>query len=315
MSRVVQAAADDLKSQLWAECQALGFSKMRVCRPDAALPEAEHHGKWLSRGHAADMHYLSRDYEQRYDARSLLPECKSVIVLALGYYQESRQSDEAAKVAMYAWGDNYHNVIRSKLKRLGRWLDERVPDHRWRPTVDSAPLAEKAFAVAAGIGWLGRNSLVLDQALGSYFFLACLLSSAELPLDSAIESACGTCTLCIQECPTNALLGPGILAAERCVSYHNTEARQAPTAETTLNGWLFGCDTCQRVCPYNVQVPATREPRFAPSRGLLHLTAEEAGQMSEEEFNARFTGSTIRRRKYPRFQAAAAALLQQAVDS
>jgi epoxyqueuosine reductase len=276
------------------------------------VQQAESHAKWLARGHGADMHYLYRDPAARYDARALLPACRSVVVLALSYHNPAGQEDRPAKVAMYAWGDNYHSVIRSKLKQLGRWLDTQVPGHQWRPTVDSAPLAEKAFAVAAGIGWQGRHSLVMNRGLGSYFFLACLLTSAELPQDEPVEPGCGTCTLCIQACPTQALLGPGILAAERCTSYHNTESQAAPAPETQLNGWLFGCDTCQQVCPYNAAALPTAEPRFAPRPGILTITAVEAANMGEEEFNRRFEGTTIRRRKYHRFAAAGRAILSQA---
>jgi epoxyqueuosine reductase len=306
------AAAGQLKQSLWAEARALGFDLLRVCAPDAPAAEAANHARWLARGHGADMHYLYRDPAARYDARSLLPECRSVVVLALSYYQPCGGAvlpGGTAKVAMYAWGDNYHNVIRAKLKQLGRWLDTQVAGHVWRPTVDSAPLAEKAFAVAAGIGWAGRNSLVLNERLGSYFFLACLLTSAELPRDAPVEPGCGTCTLCIQACPTDALLGPGILAAEKCVSYQNTESQAAPVPGVRLNGWLFGCDTCQQVCPFNGEPLPTREPRFAPRPGILTLTAEEAAGLSEDEFNRRFEGTSLRRRKYARFTAAAKVLL------
>lgn len=305
---------EQLKAALWEQARGLGFNLLRVCAPDAAAPEAANHGKWLERGHGADMHYLHRDPALRYDARSLLPECRSVVVLALSYNNRAAATTpplEPAKVAMYAWGDNYHNVIRGKLKQLGRWLDTQVEGHAWRPTVDSAPIAEKAFAVAAGIGWAGRNSLVLSRELGSYFFISCLLTSAELPRDAPVEPGCGTCTLCIQACPTDALLGPGILAAERCVSYHNTEAQAAPAADTPLNGWLFGCDTCQRVCPFNASALPATEPRFAPRPGILTITAQAAAEMGEEEFNRRFEGTAIRRRKFHRFAAAGAALQAQ----
>jgi epoxyqueuosine reductase len=213
---------------------------------------------------------------------------------------------------MYAWGDNYHNVIRAKLRQLGRWLDSQLADHCWRATIDSSPLAEKAFAVAAGVGWAGRNSLVLNPDLGSYFFIACLLSNLELAPDEPLTTDCGTCTLCIEACPTNALLGPGILAAERCVSYHNTESQEPPSLGTELNGWLFGCDTCQQVCPYNADALLTNEARFAPRDDIVKLTAAQALAISEEDFRNRFIGTSLLRRKYHRFNAAAAALLSQA---
>ena len=282
----------------------LGFTAFGVATPDAISAGANQHVEWLRRGYGADMHYLYRNPEQRYDARSLLPECRSVIAVALDYYypDDTWPAGSDAKVSRYAWGDDYHKVLKKKLTELGRFIDEQVPGHRWKATVDTSAVNEKAFAAAAGIGWQGRNSLVLRKDLGSYFFIGLLLSSLELDSDTPAEDGCGTCTICIQACPTGALTGPGVLKANLCISYHTTDSREPPAPGVDLNGWLYGCDTCQQVCPYNAGTRTTAEARFAPRPGIREITIDDALQMSESEFEQRFAGTAIYRRKLWRFR-------------
>jgi epoxyqueuosine reductase len=302
-----------LKQELIAEAHKLGFDLLRVASVDAVVHESKHHMKWLERGYGGDMHYLYRDPKTRYDPRSLLPSCRSVIVLAASYYDESEYGGRAGegKVARYAWGDNYHNVLRPRLKELGKWLDPRVPGHEWRVTVDTSPLAEKAFAVASGVGMRGRNSLVVSRELGSYFFLSCILSSAELPCDDPVEYDCGTCSKCVTACPQDALTGPGILMADRCISYLTTECKEAPDGSVNLQDWLFGCDTCQQVCPYNASPLQTSIERFTPRPGIRELRAAEILAMDENGFQERFVGTVFIRRKFHRVRAAAEAILSQ----
>jgi epoxyqueuosine reductase len=257
------------------------------------------------------MDYLARDPTSRYDARLLLPECRSVIVLALSYFSGDRSGDSSApaRVARYAWGEDYHAVLRDKAEQLGRWMDDRVPQHRYRVTVDSAPLAEKAFAVASGVGWRGRNTLVLNERLGSYFMLACLLSSAELSPDVSATDRCGSCRRCIDSCPTHALAAPGVLDARLCISYWTTSSKQPPPRAEMLQGWLAGCDLCQQACPYNAAPAATREPRFAPVTGLPILQPAEIMQMSEADFQQRFGQTVLADKGLPRLRAIAKLLL------
>jgi epoxyqueuosine reductase len=259
------------------------------------------------------MGYLARNPEDRYDARSLLPDCRSVVVIAVSYYTPDPKwpGDGQPKVSRYAWGDDYHDVLKDKLRLLANWLDGHLPAHSHKPCVDTSPLTEKSFAVAAGIGWQGRNSLVLNRDLGSYFFIGLLLTTAELARNFQTENACGTCTLCIQACPTNALLGPGILDARRCVSYLTTERKEEVQSHEPLNGWIYGCDTCQQVCPYNATPQHTREPRFQPRSGSQYLTLDDALSMSDSEFDRRFNGTVFKRRKLFRLQAQARNLASQ----
>lgn len=284
-----------LKAELAREAERLGFDALGIAAPQPLTREAAHHLEWVARGYAGSMAYLQRDTQARYDPRSLLPDCASVVVVAMSIYTAAPDwpRPHLAKVARYAWGDDYHEVIRPKLEELGRWLDQRIAGHRWKATVDTSPLSEKALAIAAGIGWRGKHSLVLNERLGSYFLIGCLLSSAELPADQPLQDGCGDCTLCVDACPVGALTEPRVLNASRCISFINEHQRRAPAPGAELAGWLYGCDECQQVCPYNAAPLTTREPRLAPRPGVLELTAAEVLALTPEQFNARFEGTVI----------------------
>ena len=305
-----------LKQELAGQARQLGFDVLRVASPEAVLGESRHHEQWLQRGYGGDMHYLYRNPQGRYDPRSLLPDCRSVIVVAASYHGGDRdlQQGHGGRVARYAWGDNYHNVLRPRLKELGRFLDSKLTDHSWRVTVDTSPLAEKAFAVAAGIGMRGRNSLVVSRELGSYFFLGCILSTAELPVDDPVDYDCGTCSACVSACPQDALTGPGILMADRCISYLTTECKEPPDGTVDLQDWLFGCDTCQQVCPFNAAPLQTSIERFSPRPEIRELRAREVMDMTVDSFQQRFAGTVFIRRKFERVLAAAQAIASRAVD-
>lgn len=292
----------------------LGIDLLRVTGPQTASGPIANHLKWLARRYGGDMQYLARNPEARYDARSLLPSCNSVIVTAHSYYvaDDSWPAPGVAKVSRYAWGDDYHDVIRERLLRLAGWLGERVEEHKFKCTVDTSPLAEKAFAAQSGLGWAGRNSLILNEKLGSYFFIGLLLTSAELPRDSAMADGCGTCSACLRACPTGALSGPGVLDATKCISYLTTERKTAVEPGSKLNGWLYGCDTCQQCCPFNTGLPERAEPRWQPRPGIREIQASDAREMGEAEFTERFAGTVIKRRRLDRFSAQAAALLAEA---
>jgi epoxyqueuosine reductase len=288
-----------LRKAIEGEAQRLGFQSFGIAAPDAIRTSAPLHMEWLRRGYGADMHYLYRDPPARYDPCSLLPECRSVIAVALGYYwpDQAWPKPGVAKVSRYTWGDDYHKVLKKKLHALGEWIDTQAPAHRWKATVDTSAINEKAFAAAAGIGWQGRNSLVLNRELGSYFFIGLLLSSLDLEPNTPAADGCGTCTICIQACPTGALTGPGVLKANLCISYHTTDSKQPPAAGTQLNNWLYGCDTCQQVCPYNADIPQSHEPRFAPRAGIRDITVHDVLEMDDAQFSERFAGTAIHRRK------------------
>ena len=199
----------------------------------------------------------------------------------------------SARVARYARGDDYHDVIGAKLQQLGGWLAGRTGGRRWKATVDTSPLSEKAYAVAAGIGWRGKHSLVVNEHLGSYFMLGCLLTEVLLEPDSPVENQCGSCRRCLDACPAGALVEAGVLNAALCISYHTTTRQGSPAEAPVLDGWLFGCDACQLACPYNAAPGQTTEPRFLPREGVESLTAEEIIGMSQAEFNRRFKGTCM----------------------
>jgi epoxyqueuosine reductase len=299
--------AEQLKRALTDYAAELGFNACGIAAADALDAELECHRQWLAGDYQAGMDYLARAPERRYDPRALLPQCQSVVVLAQGIYTEAEDWPRpgVAKVARYAWGDDYHTVIGEKLKRLGAWLDERVAEHRWKATVDTSPLSEKALAVAAGLGWRGGHSLVLNAQLGSWFMLGCLLTSAPLPPDAAAAEQCGSCRRCLEACPTGALVEFGVLDARRCISHATTSNSGAPADVPALSGWLYGCDACQQACPYNAAPRGTREARCQPRPGVLDLTPAEVREMTEEEFRRRFQGTVIHGRGLAKLQAAA----------
>jgi len=301
---------EQLKRELAERAAALGFDACAVAAADALDAELDHHRQWLERGFQANMGYLARDPEQRYDPRALLPQCQSVVVLAQSIYVEVADWPRPgiAKVARYAWGDDYHDVIGAKLNGLGAWLDQRVPQHRWKATVDTSPVSEKALALAAGIGWRGGHSLVLNERLGSYFMLGCLLTSAPLPPDAPVAEQCGSCRCCLEACPTGALVEFGVLDARRCISHANGSSRGEPEEVPTLGGWLYGCDACQQACPFNSAPLGTRESRFMPRPGVLSLAAGDVLAMTEEEFHRRFQGTVIHGHGLAKLKAAAQVL-------
>jgi len=291
----MELSPEQLKAELADEAGHLGFDALGVAAPLALTGEAARHQEWAGRGYAGDKAYLTRNIAGRYDPRSLLPECASVIVVAQSYYTAAPDWPRPgiARVARYAWGDDYHEVIRPRLEQLGRWLDERIAGHRWKATVDTSPLSEKALAVAAGIGWRGKHSMVLNDRLGSYFLIGCLLTSTQLPVDQPLSDGCGDCTLCVDACPVGALTEPRVLDASRCISFLNEHQRRAPAPGAKLAGWLYGCDECQQVCPYNATPLSTREPRLIPRPGILDLTAAEVLAMTPPQFEQRFQGTVI----------------------
>jgi epoxyqueuosine reductase len=249
-------AAGDIKSALREHAVSLGFCAYGVAAPDAAAAQLPFLRAWLNAGYLADLRYMQRKPEARCDARSLLPGCASVIAVALPYAglaaaDPPLQRARVGKVARYAQGEDYHTAVASRLKQLAGRLSELAPGQQHKLTVDTSPIMEKAYAVAAGVGWRGRHTLVLNTEHGSGFMLGLLLTTAQLAPDEPYANACGACMRCIQACPTGALLEPGMLDAQRCISYWTTAVKGHVQPEIDLHGWYFGCDACQEACPYN----------------------------------------------------------------
>jgi epoxyqueuosine reductase len=294
----------------------LGFDKAGIVAATALTAEGNDLREWLARGFHGQMSYMARDPQQRSDPRLLLPSAKSVVCVALNYYQTESHVDSAdiGKISRYAWGDDYHDVLRDKLKSLLSWIREREPEIEGKICVDTSPMMDKAWAARAGLGWIGKHTNLITREFGSWVFLGELLLSIELDYDSYIEpDRCGKCRACIDACPTQAIIEPYRLAATRCISYGTIELRdeKLPEAiETNLGNWVFGCDICQDVCPWSRFSQVSEEERFAPRPGLVTPELRELAAMTEEEFSERFRKSAIKRTKLAGLKRNARAAMQ-----
>ncbi len=286
-------AAATLTESVKALAQELGFD--RVAIGPAVPPE---HGpafrQWVEAGHAGTMAYLERRTEERLDPGRLLPGALSIVCVALNYYQGEADDRSWEPVARYAWGRDYHDVITPRLERLGAYLRD-AGSARCRAYVDTGPVLEREVAARAGLGWIGKNTMLLHPALGSWFFIGVLLTTAELEHDAPLPDRCGSCRACLDVCPTQAFVAPYVLDARRCVSYLTIE-HQGPIDAALHEGvghWQFGCDLCQSVCPWNRKVPVTREPAFLPA--APYPGVEAVLEMSDAEFRREFAGTALLR--------------------
>jgi len=286
---------------------ALGFDRCGIA-PAAPIARAEYVHRWLANGRAGTMDYLKRYAEQRLDPAKLLDGARSVIVVALSYKQETPPRESGAprgRVAMYAWGDDYHKVIKKKLFALAdemrNVLDESFES---KACVDTAPLLEREMAALAGIGWIGRNTLVLNETHGSYFFLGALVTTLELTPDDPGVDHCGTCTACLDACPTGAFPAPYEMDASRCISYLTIEHRGEIDAQfhAAMGDWIFGCDVCQQVCPHNRHAATTREPRFALREPGPAPELDDILNWTEPDYAETLRGSAIKRAKLDMLQ-------------
>jgi epoxyqueuosine reductase len=253
---------------------------------------------WLDQGYAGEMSYLHRHAEARRHPAAVFPEVRSVVMLGMNYKPAEEPDDPATtgRVARYARGLDYHDVLRQRLNRLLARIQTEVPDCRGRGVVDTAPLLERDFARRAGLGWFGKNTMLLNRRLGSYFFLAALLLNLDLQADPPHETShCGTCTACLDACPTQAFVGPGFLDARRCISYLTIELKGPvpPELRKGIGDWLFGCDVCQEVCPWNRKAPPGMESALAGRPDLLAVDAVELLGLSEDAFRHRFRNTAL----------------------
>jgi epoxyqueuosine reductase len=281
----------------------LGFDKTGIVAAAALTDEGAQLKEWLSRGFHGSMSYMARDPEKRIDPRLLMPSAKSVVSVALNYYRPERHSDDPGigKISRYAWGDDYHDVLREKLEALLAWIRERVDEVEGRICVDSSPAMDKAWAQRAGLGWIGKHTNLITQEFGSWVFLGELLLSIELEYDSYISpDHCGSCTACIEACPTAAIVAPYQLDANRCISYGTIELRDSKLPQLiseNLENWVFGCDICQDVCPWTRFSKETQESAFEPRAGIVTPALDDVAAMTQEEFVERFRGNPVKRAK------------------
>lgn len=269
-----------------------GISKARKLDEDAR--RLEH---FLNKRYQGNMKYLENHFELRIDPRLLVPGARSVISLMYNYFPEKQQQEGLPKISKYAYGEDYHDVIRDKLKALMQRIREEIGEVQGRVFVDSAPVLEKSWAALSGLGWIGKHTNLINKQLGSFFFLAELIIDLELEYDAPIKDYCGTCTRCIDACPTEAILPNKTLNASRCISYLTIELREEIPEEFhgKSEGWLFGCDICQDVCPWNRFSKPHHESRFIMNELLINRTESEWRDISEEVFKTLYKNSPLRR--------------------
>ena len=303
MSHVMQGSALTAAA-VKAHAQALGFDACGIA-PAADLPELRFFSEWLDRGYAGTMGYLARSAARRADVRHVLPSARTVIVTASNYNADRPYSTECsdparAHVARYAWGDDYHEVIIERLEALVTWMREasRQPFEA-RAYVDTGPVQERVYAQHAGIGWIGKNTCVINPQLGSWTFLGEIICSLPLAVDAPAFDQCGSCTLCLEACPTQALVAPGVLDSTRCISYLTIELREAiaPPLHPAIGTHVYGCDICQEVCPWNAVAPASPDPAWQPRPVWDGTTVQTLAAMTDDELAGALQGSAMRRTK------------------
>lgn len=284
------------------EAQRLGFLHVGVAKAQKLWDEEPHLEQWLKRQFHGGMAYMANHFDMRLDPTLLVPGAKSVISLSYSYFHEEQPGgSDAFSVAKYAHGDDYHRVLKEKLTSLMIWLNDQLGEISGRAFTDSAPILEKAWAVRAGLGWQGKNSNLIHPKTGSFFFLAEIILDVELAYDEPFPTDhCGTCTKCIDACPTDAILPSGIVDGSKCISYFTIEHKGdlPDSLPGKIDPWIFGCDVCQDVCPWNRFSKPTPEARFKPSERVKNLTEADWVDLSEEVFQALFRHSPLKRSKF-----------------
>ncbi len=284
------------------KCKEL-FDDCGIIKPQILKEEAQRFNKWLSMGYHDQMKYMERNKDKRLNPALLFEEVKSIIVVLLNYYPEKQLSKNSKYlISKYAYGTDYHFVIKKRLRQLLEYINTEITEVKGRAFTDSAPILERALAKQAGLGWIGKNSLLLTKK-GSYFFIGELFVNIELEYEhrkSEITSLCGTCTRCIEACPTKAIIKPYVIDARKCIS--NLTIERKPPIPNQFRGkykqWIFGCDICQDVCPWNSRQKPTKISEFEPKPDLLTMKAEDWENLTKQQFNYLFKNSPLKRRKY-----------------
>jgi len=297
-----------------------GFNKVGIVGAAPLDDEGRRLKEWLARGHQGEMSWMARDVHKRISPQEIFPQARSVVVVALNYFTPHQHQENPAtgKVSRYAWGDDYHDVVKEKLSSLLSWIKEQDSRADGKICVDIQPTMDKAWAVRAGLGWLGKHSNVITPEFGSWVFIGELFLNIELDHDTEpMEDHCGTCTLCIDACPTKAITEPYVVDSNKCISYATIELR-APELpdeiQSNLSGWLYGCDICQDVCPWNRFEEATAEARFGPREGNADADLNEIIGLTPETYAQRFRGSAMKRTKLSGLQRNARALSTDYTD-
>lgn len=278
----------------------LGFSYCGISKASFLEEEAPRLESWLKRNMHGSMTYMENHFDKRLDPRLLVPGAKSVVSLLLNYYPEEKQIEDSFKISKYAYGEDYHFVIKDKLKSLLSGIQDEIGEVEGRVFVDSAPVLDKAWAARSGLGWIGKNNNLIRKGEGSFFFIAELIIDLDLEYDAPTTDHCGSCTACIDACPTQAIESPYIVNGSKCISYLTIELKDAIPDEFTgkLDDWMYGCDVCQDVCPWNRFSKPHSEPLFQPKSSLIDYDKQQWKDLTNELFNDIFRKSAVKRTKF-----------------
>ena len=279
----------------------IGFSSCGISKARFLQEEEKNFENWLKKGYQGTMGYLEKNFDKRLDPQKLVPGAKSVISLTYNYFPQKKTLNENSFIiSKYAYGKDYHFIIKDKLKALFNLLKKEIGDIEGRVFVDSAPIHERAWAKISGLGWIGKNSLLLNKKMGSYFFLAEIICDLDLEYDSSVSDHCGTCTKCIDACPTDAITESQVLDANKCISYLTIENKNEIPKELSksFNNYIFGCDICQDVCPWNKFAKPHNEKEFLPKEELSKFTKKDWQELTNETFNKIFKNSAVKRTKF-----------------
>lgn len=280
----------------------MGFNYCGIAKAEFLNDDARRLEHWLNKGFNGTMLYMENYFDLRVNPQKIVPDAKSVITLLQNYYPEQQQQNNNYKVAKYAYGKDYHEIIRAKLKQLLANMNATIGTIDGRGFVDSAPVLERAWAIKSGLGWIGKNGNLITKQSGSFFFIATIIVDIELIYDDAYaKDFCGSCTKCIDHCPTNAILPNKVIDGSKCISYYTIELKDALINENMkgkFDNWMFGCDTCQDVCPWNRFSSPTNEINFIPIPEILNFTNQQWEELTEESFKQIFKESPLKRTKY-----------------
>ena len=282
------------------EAKRLGFLSCGISKAEFLEEDAPRLEKWLNKNIHGEMGYIANHFDKRLDPTKLVEGSKSVISLVLNYYPSEKQNSDSFKISKYAYGTDYHFVIKDKLKQLLKFIQEEIGEVEGRAFVDSAPVLDKAWAAKSGLGWIGKHSNLLTKEVGSFYFIAELIVDLELEYDTPVTDHCGTCTACIDACPTQAIVEPYVVDGSKCISYFTIELKNEIPNEFKgqFDDWMFGCDVCQDVCPWNRFSKPHSEPLFNPNPELLSMSKKEWEEITEDIFKKVFQKSAVKRTKF-----------------
>ena len=283
-----------------SEAQRLGFLSCGISKAGFLEEEAPRLENWLNKNHQGQMYYMENNFDKRLNPTLLVDDAKSVVSLLLNYYPSELQNQDSYKISKYAFGQDYHSVIKIKLNELLSSIQDTIGQISGRAFVDSAPVLDKAWAAKSGLGWIGKNSNLLTQKVGSFYFIAELIIDLELDYDFATTDHCGTCTACIDACPTDAIVAPYVVDGSKCISYFTIELKENLPIQMKgkFDDWAFGCDICQDVCPWNKFSKPHNEPLFNPNAELLSMSKKDWEEITEETFKVVFKNSPLKRTKF-----------------